>query len=203
MTERRASPLSVVLLTWVNLAVLLANFWLSSRHETSVTETARSIAEQRGVVWLREPLGIDRFGAGPSESERTVVGTTAALDENEFERLVEAVLVEDRVRARVSALRQAMERLQERGELSPLSDASRSRIVALSRHVAAERARLERRLLAEDSPSLASWDLQIDTHDDRVRDDARRELQGIVTPSEAEHLLRFIVPLRQSVATVR
>ncbi len=201
MTDRRASPLSVVLLTWVNLAVLLANFWLSSRHETSVMDTARSVAEQPGLVLLRSRF--DAFDAAASAGEPAEVTRTAALDENEFERLVEAVLVEDRVRARVSALRQAMERLQQRGELSPISDASRSRIVALGRQVAAERARLERRLLAEDSLSLASWDLQIDTHDDRVRDDARRELQGIVTASEAEHLLRFVVPLRQSVATVR
>lgn len=201
MTERRVSPLSVVLLTWVNLAVLLVNLWLSSSHETYVMDTARSVAERPGFIVRRETLVAG--DAATPEGTPTEVARPSALDEDEFERVVEAVFVEDRVRTRTSALRQAVERLEERGELATLSDASRSHIIALGRRVAVERARLERRLLAQDSISVAAWDLEIETLDEHARADARRDLQGVLTPAEAEQLLRFIVPLRQSTAPVR
>lgn len=202
MTGRPVSPLSVVLLTWVNLAVLLVSLWLSSSHETSVTDTARSVAERPGFIVRRETV-VAGDAATPEGMPTEVGRPSVALDEDEFERVVEAVFVEERVRTRTSALRQAVERLQERGELSTLSDASRSHIVALGRRVAVERARLERRLLAQDSISVAAWDLEIETLDEHARADARRELQGVVTPAEAEQLLRFIVPMRQSTAPIR
>lgn len=202
VTAGRSSPLSVVLLTWVNLAVLLVNFWITSRSEVEVTNTARTMAAQPSLLVVQGPDGT----ASAAPDEARVGGASAApatLDEAEFERVVEAVFVGERVRARVSALRQAIGRLEERGEVSPLTDDSRSRIVALGRRVATERARMEKRLLQEDSPSLASLDRDIATHDDRVREDARRELQGIVGPAEAEQLLRYVAPLRQSFATAR